>query len=243
VRSNEDASHIPLIPLISCGLLYLQHKELRVAAKYDAAGAAIFLVPGILLKFLANYSLALNQGDSLTVTILALLCFVLAGYVAIFGRAIARETWFALAFLFFCVPLPDALLDRVIYLLQAGSAAVAEFLFDLSGAPFLREGFIFRLPRMSIEVAQECSGIRSSIALIILAVLISHFSFRAFWKKVVFVVAGIMIMLIKNGVRIATLTLLANYVNPDFLYGNLHHRGGIVFFVLGLILLLPVYCG
>jgi exosortase/archaeosortase family protein len=46
---------------------------------------------------------------------------------------------------------------------------------------------------------------------------------------------------LKNGIRIATLTLLANYVNPDFLYGNLHHRGGVVFFVIGLILLVPLF--
>jgi exosortase/archaeosortase family protein len=48
-------------------------------------------------------------------------------------------------------------------------------------------------------------------------------------------------MLVKNGIRIATLTLLANYVNPAFLTGRLHHQGGIVFFLIGLALLLPVY--
>src|SRR5262249_4337133 len=128
-----------------------------------------------------------------------------------------------------------------VYWLQWGSALIAEVLFNLSGAPVLREGFIFRLPKMSIEVAQECSGIRSSLALLILAVLLAHFSFRPMWKKLVFVVAGLLMMLIKNGVRIATLTLLANYVNPDFLYGKLHRQGGIVFFLIGLALLLPVF--
>jgi exosortase/archaeosortase family protein len=48
-------------------------------------------------------------------------------------------------------------------------------------------------------------------------------------------------MIIKNGVRIATLTLLANYVNPQFLFGRLHRQGGFVFFLLGLALLLPVF--
>jgi exosortase/archaeosortase family protein len=48
-------------------------------------------------------------------------------------------------------------------------------------------------------------------------------------------------MIVKNGVRIATLTILANNVNPDFLYGRLHREGGVVFFLLGLGLLLPVY--
>jgi exosortase/archaeosortase family protein len=46
--------------------------------------------------------------------------------------------------------------------------------------------------------------------------------------------------MIKNGIRIATLTLLAVYVDPSFLTGKLHHDGGVVFFLLGLLFLLPV---
>jgi exosortase len=238
---NDDSSHILLIPLISGWLLYLDRNEIRGELAYDFIAAAIFLLPGTLLKLFATYSPSLNPSERLTVNVLAFLFFLVAGYVAILGRTTARKTWFALAFLLFAVPLPNVLLNPLIYGLQAGSAAVAQFLFDLSGVPVLREGFIFRLPRVSIEVAQECSGIRSSTALIILAVLISHFSFRPFWKKTVFVVAGLLMMFIKNGVRIATLALLANYVGPDFLYGRLHHQGGVVFFLFGLGLLVPLY--
>jgi exosortase/archaeosortase family protein len=79
------------------------------------------------------------------------------------------------------------------------------------------------------------------MALLIIALLLAHFAFGRVWKKVVFVMAGLCMMLIKNGIRIATLTLLANYVNPDFLYGSLHHEGGVVFFLLGLALLIPVF--
>ena len=75
----------------------------------------------------------------------------------------------------------------------------------------------------------------------VLAILVSHFAFRPFWKKAVFVAAGLAMMVVKNGVRIASLTLLANYVDPAFLYGKLHHQGGVVFFLLGLGLLLPIY--
>ena len=47
-------------------------------------------------------------------------------------------------------------------------------------------------------------------------------------------------MVLKNGVRIFTLTLLASYVDPGFLYGRLHREGGVVFFLLGLLLLAPL---
>jgi exosortase len=106
-----------------------------------------------------------------------------SGFVAVAGWKVARESWFALAFLFFAVPLPGAILNRFIYALQAAFAAVAEVLFDWTGVPVLREGFIFRLPRMSIEVARECSGIRSSIALLVLAILVSHIAFLPFGKR------------------------------------------------------------
>jgi len=237
---SEDASHILLVPFISLWLLYLDRAQLG-RGSFDFLPAFFFLLPGSCLSLLANYGSGLDPSERLSINVLSFLLFLGAGYVACFGRSVVRKTWFSLAFLLFAVPLPEHLLNRLIYLLQAGSAAVAEALFDASGVPVLREGFIFRLPRMSIEVAKECSGIRSSIALLILAVLVAHFAFRPLWKKVVFVAAGLLMMLVKNGVRIATLTLLANYVDPDFLFGRLHHQGGLVFFVLGLALLVPVY--
>jgi exosortase len=238
---NDDASHILLVPLISLYLLYLDRSEFKRQLSFDLLPALLLFLPASSLVLLASYSSAVGASERLTLDVLSFLFFLCAGYLAFFGRTVIRKTWFPLAFLLFAVPLPEPLLNRLIYVLQAGSAAVAEALFDLSGVPVLREGFIFRLPRMSIEVAKECSGIRSSIALLILAVLVAHFSFRPLWKKAVFVAAGLLMMLVKNGVRIATLTLLANYVDPGFLFGRLHRQGGLVFFLVGLALLAPVY--
>jgi len=238
---DENTSHVFLIPLITAWLLFIEKKEMPRGVRVDYAPALAFSLPALLLAGWARYVNPDGPGANLTIAMLVLILLAIAGFVFLFGREGGRRAWFSLAFLFFAVPLPASLLQKFIYWLQAGSAAVAEFIFDLSGLPVMREGFVFRLPKISIEVAQECSGIRSSIALLILAVLVSHFSFRPLWKKLVFVGAGLLMMVIKNGIRIASLTLLANYVNPEFLYGKLHHRGGIVFFLIGLALLIPVY--
>src|SRR5262249_53935100 len=160
-----------------------------------------------------------------------------AGFAFFFGRAALRRGRFALLFLLLTIPIPDFLLDKAIYFLQKGSTEVAAVLFDMTGVPVLREGFVFHLARVNIEVARVCSGIRSSVALMILAVLVAHFYLRTFWKQAVLVLAGLVVMLVKNGVRIVTLTLLASYVDPSFLYGNLHRGGGAVFFLLGLLLI------
>ncbi|MGA9484184.1 MAG: archaeosortase/exosortase family protein, partial [Candidatus Acidiferrales bacterium] len=47
------------------------------------------------------------------------------------------------------------------------------------------------------------------------------------------------VAILKNGIRITTLTLLSIYVDPGFLTGNLHHEGGFVFFFLALAILFP----
>jgi len=237
---NDNASHILLIPLIVAWLLFLDRKKIT-PSQLDFVAAAWFVLPATVLSAIAIRGSLARMNVPLAVAILALVLFLTAGFIAVFGRSSAKPVGFSLAFLLFLVPFPDPLLNRIIYLLQVGSAAVAEILFDWSGAPVLREGFIFHLPKMSIEVAQECSGIRSSMALLILALLVAHFAFSRFWKKALFVITGFLMMIVKNGIRIATLTLLANYVDPAFLYGGLHKKGGVVFFLIGLALLWPVY--
>jgi len=238
---DDTASHILLIPFISAWLLLSERDLVQPDEGFSFLPALSFLVPSILAAFLALKCDSCSSHDRLSAYMLALILLIIAGFVCCFGVSNAKRSSFALAFLLFAIPIPEMILNKIIYWLQAGSAAIAEVLFSLSGAPVLREGFVFRLPNMSIEVAQECSGIRSSLALLILALLVAHFSFRPIWKKAVFVAAGLGMMLIKNGIRIATLTLLANYVNPQFLYGRLHHQGGVVFFLIGLALLWPLY--
>jgi exosortase len=238
---DETASHILLIPFISAWLIYTERKLLSPGVAFAIRPAMLFLVPSAATALLSLNCTACAPKTRLSGYALSLVLMVVAGFIFALGAAAAKSSWFSLAFLLFLIPIPELFLGKIIYGLQAGSAAVAEFFFNLSGAPVLRQGFVFHLPKMSIEVAQECSGIRSSLALLILAVLVAHFSFRPFWKKLAFVAAGLCMMLVKNGIRIATLTLLANYVNPSFLTGRLHHQGGIVFFLIGLALLLPVY--
>lgn len=238
---NDNASHILLIPFVAAWLLFIDRRKLPQSTHLELPAACSFALPAALIGAVSAWKFNSHPQTALSFLTLSLLLFLVAGFVGIFGRGPAKSEWFALAFLGFAIPLPEALLDWFIYVLQLGSAAVAAWIFDLSGVPVLRDGFFFHLAGLNIEVARECSGIRSSMALLILAVLVAHFSFSRLWKKFVFVAAGLLMMLVKNGVRIATLTLLAKYVDADFLYGRLHHEGGVVFFLIGLALLVPVY--
>jgi exosortase len=240
--SDENVSHALLIPFVSAWLLYDDRKRIFSCPSRDPLAASLFAIAAVGAAFWGFYSESrLQSPDALSYFILS---FVLA-CLAVFGLALGRQTlrfgFFPFALLFLMIPWPSYVLNPVISYLQYGSADIASAIFSISGAPVLREGLVFHLPRATIEVAPECSGIRSSMALLVLALLISHFAFRPLWKKALFVIAGLFIMIVKNGIRIATLTLLANYVDPGFLFGNLHREGGVVFFLIGLILLLPLY--
>jgi exosortase len=239
--NNDNASHTVLIPLIMAWLLYNDRAKISKFCAFDLLAALPLIILAAVLSAVSLWCFPSGTPDNTSLLTLSLILLLCAGFVAIFGRVSAKATWFSLAFLGFAVPLPETFLDRFIYALQYASASMASWIFDTSGVPVLREGLIFHLSGLNIEVAKECSGIRSSIALLILATLVAHFAFTKLWKKVVFVFAGLAVMAVKNGVRIATLTILAKYVDPDFLFGRLHHQGGVVFFLLGLALLIPVY--
>ena len=122
-------------------------------------------------------------------------------------------------------------MDKIIFLLQSASAEVSYVYFKLIGIPIYREGFVFHLPGVSVEVAKECSGIRSSIALFITSILAGHLFLKTGWKKGILAVSIIPIAILKNGVRIVTLSLLGAYVDISFLTDSLlHKKGGILLF-------------
>ncbi len=239
--SNPDASHLILIPFISAWVMFVERRKVFRDLSYGTAIGGFFFFLACGSAFVSRSVAGSASLDvQLSGYILALVLSWIAGFALLFGESACRAGYFSLLFLFLMVPMPNFLLIRVVYLLQLGSAWIAGSLFGLLGVPVLREGFVFHLTRFNIEVAKECSGIRSSMALLVLALLVSHFQLNRFWSKALFVVSGLLMMILKNGIRIATLTILANYVDPGFLLGRLHHQGGIVFFVLALLLLLPV---
>jgi len=117
---------------------------------------------------------------------------------------------------------------------------VCSLVFSLVGVPVLRNGLVFSLANTSIEVAKECSGIHSTLAILIISLIAGHLFLPSVWKKVVLVLFTLPIVCATNGLRIAGLTLLAEYVDASFLHGSLHHEGGMGFFLLALLLLFAI---
>ena len=239
---HESSSHLILIPFVSAYLLYTERARIFRTTRYSTVpGLALVLVGIALYWFAAKGYLPLEGNEWLSTAALSIVLIWMGGFLACYGSVATRAAAFPLLFLLFMVPLPDPVLERTILVLQQQSTNIATLLFKAVGVPVFREGFVLTVPGQSIEVAKECSGIRSSMALFITCLIAGHLFLRTKWRIALFALISLPVAIIKNGIRIVTLTLLSVHVDPSFLTGNLHHEGGFVFFLLALALLAPVF--
>jgi exosortase len=239
---REYYSHIVLIPLVSIYLFYQKRKAIFSGQEYSLRAGTSLSLMGVLLYLGGRFwGIKLNQNDFTSIIALSAVVFINGAFILSYGVQAFKVALFPLLFLVFVIPIPSALMGAFISFLQMGSTEFTNLLFRATGVPFLREGFIFHLPGMSIEVAKECSGIRSSLALLITAILAGHMFLTTVWKKVLLAILIVPVTMFKNGIRILILTLLGTYVDPRWLTGSsLHRDGGIVFFVLALLLMAPI---
>jgi exosortase len=241
-RLDQSASHVVLIPFVTLVLIF-QRRDSIFASLESAPLPGIGVIAvglGVLLAGRLAHASG-SHGSTLSVMTAGLVVLWVGGFLLFYGWKAFRSALFPLLFLGFTVPVPSVLLDPAILFLKTGSREAVSALFMLTGTPYHREGFIFSLPKFAIEIADECSGIRSSIALLLTGLMVGHLFLKTWWKKALLVAAILPMAMLKNGVRIVCLSLLASYVDPRFLTGQLHHDGGVVFFLLSMALLAPLF--
>ena len=232
-------SHILLIPFVSAYLLYIRRDQLPRRYVADLPLGMVFLAGGLgvlLFTYWLNFAgRAPADNYYLVLLTLSFLCCLAAGGFFFLGRDWMRAAAFPLAYLIFMVPMPDAMADALETASKYASAEAANLFFHLSGTPFLRAGLIFQLPNITIEVAQECSGIRSSWVLFITSVLAANLFLKSSWRRLVLVALVIPLAILRNGFRIFVIGLLCVNAGPQMINSVIHRRGGPVFFVLSLI--------
>jgi exosortase len=236
---SDYYDHIQVIPFMSAALFFWGRNSIFADVRYLPRFGIPLLLCGVgfyAAGFAGLLPLSVNIKTS-WMAFSALFAFV-GAFVFLFGDRAFRKARFPLFFLAFMIPIPPVILEYFIYALQIASTETTDLLFSCIGVPYYREGFLFYLPGVAIEVAKECSGIRSSLALIVTGTLAGHLFLDRGWKQILLVLSIFPITVLKNGIRIVTITLLANYVDIRFLTQSwLHHSGGFVFYIPGLALL------
>lgn len=231
----ELYSHIPAIYLIIGYVLFTERKKTFSEAGYcPVYGAGLVLLSGMLYFYGITNQSGFSLNDYSCILCLASAVYLAGIFLLSFGLKTFRKAEFAVLLLLFTIPIPDLVLDKVIYFLQVQSYNAACWILDAVGLYPLEQGFSIILPGASVEVAKQCSGIRSSIALLIVSTLYARYFLRTNGARLALIILTMFVAPFKNGLRIATLVWLSIYWNKKILSSPLHTAGGIPFFFIGL---------
>lgn len=237
--ANSLYSHLPLIPVVSLYLVWIQRSSLPAPGRpwVPLAGGLALAGLGVVAAYfmLGRSNPALQLDDALAWQTYAFLLLFGSACAWFLGRDLFKAVVFPLGFLVFLAPFPVAVHDAMEAFLQHWSADAAYLMIDGAGTPILRDELIFHLPGIVLEVAPQCSGIRSSVALFITSVVAGYFFLRSPWKRLVLTLFVIPLAILRNGLRIFTIAQLCVYVSPDMVNSFIHHRGGPIFFAISLV--------
>ncbi len=233
-------SYILLIPLVSLYLASLKYvcllRDRRGSATYAVVGSLIFAIAAVGLFFgpsLAGAT-ALSQSATMAQTAFCYVLLLVAGGFAFLGAGWMRLLAFPFALLVFMVPLPDIILMYFEDLLMRASVGLTHVLFQLAGTPVLRNGQVVELPGMTLEVARNCSGIRSSLVLLITSLIASYLFLKSTWHRSILMAMVIPLGIFRNAIRVLVIGLLCVRIGPHMIDSWIHHHGGPLFFAISL---------
>lgn len=229
--SDPNYSHGFIVPLFCAWVLWKDRARIsKIPAEPNWFGLVIIL-GGLGLLVLG----VLGAENFLSRTSLL---FVAAGMAVQFrGWRFFRAILFPWAVLFLAIPIPVLIFNKIAFPLQFFASKLASGLLALFGVPVLREGNVIYLPSLTLDVVEACSGLRSLVSLITLAVFYGYLFERRNLLRVLVILSAIPIAVIANGFRIMGSGMLGEYWNPDKAEGFFHLFSGWLIFVVSLCLL------
>ena len=229
--SDPNYSHGFIVPLFCAWVLWKdRHRIAKIPAQPNWFGLVI-IVGGLGLLVLG----VLGAENFLSRTSLL---FVAAGMAVQFrGWRFFRAILFPWAVLFLAIPIPVLIFNKIAFPLQFFASKLASGLLALFGVPVLREGNVIYLPSLTLDVVEACSGLRSLVSLITLAVFYGYLFEKRNLLRVLVILSAIPIAVIANGFRIMGSGMLGEYWNPDKAEGFFHLFSGWLIFVVSLCLL------
>ena len=233
---DDEYTHILLILPISAALIFLEWRPLRTMVTLNVRTGSVLLAIAVLIACSSlGWSASLPSDVQLSIRMLAFVLSWIGSFVLCFGSRASRLVLFPLCFLLGLVPVPQLLLNAIVALLQQGSAWTAHMLFAAFGVPVAQDGVLLTIPGLTLQVAHECSSIRSSSMLLVTTMILAQLLLRSPWRKALVIGLAVPLSVAKNGLRVFTIAMLGTRVDPGYLTGKLHHQGGIVFFGIVLI--------
>lgn len=233
-ETNDDYSHGYFIPFLVIYFIYCQRDELKNTAVRPSNAGILVIAAGLAQLIVAKIgSEFFLQRTSLIILLVGLVLFLL-------GWEYLRKMFLPLAYLFFMIPLPAIIWNKIAFPMQLFSSFLTEKVISLLGIPIFREGNILHLAETTLEVVAACSGLRSLVTMFALSAALAMISELPNWKRWLLFFSAIPIAIIANISRLVITALMASRMGSAAAQGFLHEFSGIVVFLLGLTLLLAV---
>jgi exosortase len=150
----------------------------------------------------------------------------------LYGRTHLRILAFPVGFLALMIPPPGLLYNVPVFKMQLLASRVAEAIVMLTGNPVLRDGNVMVLPGATLEVVAACSGVRSLMTLVSVAVLYGHVTGARLWVRAALIAATVPIVVLVNGIRVGGTAVLMDRTGTAAAGGFFHLVSGIVVFLI-----------
>ena len=232
--SDDDYSHGFFVLPLAAFFVWERRNALRRAPSQPSIWGLV-LLGASLAMFLAGIF-----GAELFLTRISLIGVLAGAILFVWGRDQFRILLFPLAFLLLMIPLPAIIFNQIAFPLQLLASRVGESAIAGAGIPVLREGNVLHLANINLEVAEACSGIRSLVSLLMLAIVLGYFTEPRIGGRVALALAAIPIAIVANAARVAGTGVLSHWMGREAAEGFFHSFSGWLMFIVAFAGLLAV---
>jgi exosortase len=179
-------------------------------------------------------------GSELFLTRISILGTLVGVTLFLGGWGYLRALVFPLAFLLLMIPIPAIIFNQIAFPLQLLASQFGESAMGLANVPVLREGNVLILANTTLEVAEACSGIRSLVSLLTLAIVLGYFSDPRGWVRTLVALSSVPVAIVTNGFRVAGTGIAAHRFGAAAAEGFFHEFSGWLVFLSAFVLMLAV---
>jgi exosortase len=219
-RTDDNYSHGFLVVPVALYFAWERRGRLRAAPIKPSLWGMLVVLGGVSLL------VAGRLGAELFMTRVAIVVVTAGSIVYVFGWRHARILAFPLAFLLLMIPLPAIVFNQIAFPLQLLASRFGEWSLNALHIPVLREGNVIELADTTLEVAEACSGIRSLVSLLALAIVYGYFVHKSAWVRLALALATLPVAIAANGIRVAGTGVAAHYYGVQAAQGFLHTFSG-----------------
>ncbi len=251
--TDENYSHGLLVPFVIGLIVWREWDGLKKSVTDPAKLVGII---AIVLAILMLFGGVL--GAELFTQRISMVLMAVGVIVYFFGLRILNLIAVPFVLLLLAIPIPQIIFNRIAMPLQTYASQMAVWGIRLFSVPTVRKGNVIDiLPRgstqtISLEVVEACSGIRSLMTLVTLALILAYFTRRDesgrianfstadFIRAVILMIAAVPIAVLTNAARVSGTGVMTYYYGKQATEGMWHDASGWLVYLVALVLLFGV---